>query len=68
MPKQPEDPQKVTKAVARKIKKVATGPLLGPVEPQAPSERQPASVARLGDFRAVQATLRKLDGEPPADA
>lgn len=54
---------KLSKTDWRRVKKVATGPLLGPV-PGQPAAREgqsaPARVARLGEYAAVRAKLSEL--------
>jgi hypothetical protein len=55
-----KDSLKVSKATVRKINKVATGPLLGPVEGKVPaSNGQPVTkVATLGTYQSIQQRLQ----------
>jgi hypothetical protein len=59
------DQLKLTKAVAKRIKKVATGPLLGPIEPmlQAPAGEVPATPAPLGTIQDVRERIRRATTE-----
>lgn len=54
------DELKLSRAVARRIKKVATGPLLGPITPGVPAApvKVQTTVARLGHFKDVQARIQ----------
>ena len=60
-------PNRLSKTDWRRVKKVATGPLLGPV-PGKPAiasqgEAAPARVAPLGEYRAMRAKLKELAPE-----
>jgi hypothetical protein len=61
-PDQPKLPQGISKADARKAKKIATGPLMGPISghltPEAKGADQ-ASPASLGTFQSVKARIKK---------
>lgn len=59
------DQLKLSRAVAKRIKKVATGPLLGPIEPAArPADTEVAATpAPLGTIQDVRARI----GQPPAE-
>ncbi len=63
--KQPNDQLKLSRAVARRAKKVATGPLLGPIEPaaQAPTADVPATPAPLGTIQSVRERIAKITPE-----
>lgn len=63
--KQPNDQLKLSRAVARKAKKVATGPLLGPIEPAgaAPEADVPATPAPLGTIQSVRERIGKATTE-----
>ncbi|MDB5100650.1 MAG: hypothetical protein JWM80_5071 [Cyanobacteria bacterium RYN_339] len=68
-----QDSLKLSKATVRKINKVATGPLLGPVagkEAQRPAKGELATkVAPLGSMVDVQARLKAAQGgeaSPPS--
>lgn len=69
MPNTPEPrklPSGLSKADARKAKKIATGPLMGPVSGQSPTETQeaePAAPAPLGTFQNVKARIAKAQAE-----
>lgn len=53
------DPKPIPKAVAKKIKKALTGPLLAPVEPTAGEvEAAPATPAPLGTIQDVRAKIK----------
>lgn len=63
--KQPNDQLKLSRAVARRIKKVATGPLLGPIEPGAkpPVADVAATPAPLGTIQSVRARIAQVTPE-----
>ena len=63
--KQPTDQLKLSRAVAKRIKKVATGPLLGPIEPGAPrpAAEGPATPAPLGTIQDVRARIQQAAPE-----
>ena len=65
MADQKNDQLKLSKSVAKRIKKVATGPLLGPIEPGAlPSANDvPATPAPLGTIQSVRERIRKASAE-----
>ena len=64
--KAPNDQLKLSRAAVKRAKKVATGPLLGPIEPtpRAPEADVPATPAPLGTIQSVRARI----GQPPAEA
>lgn len=59
------DELRLSRAVARRIKKVATGPLLGPITPAggATPTKAPTSVGRLGHFKDVQARIQAAQSD-----
>lgn len=63
--KQPNDQLKLSRAVARRAKKVATGPLLGPIEPaaQPPLTDVPATPAPLGTIQSVRERIAQAAPE-----
>ena len=65
MAPEPQDQLKLSRSVARRIKKVATGPLLGPVEPaaQAPAAAVPTTQAPLGTWQSVRERIGQATGE-----
>jgi hypothetical protein len=54
-----KDQLKLSKATVKKINKVATGPLLGPVEGKVPASngKPVTTVAPLGTFQSIQERL-----------
>lgn len=71
MPNTPEPrklPSGLSKADARKAKKIATGPLMGPVSGESSPEAQGAGAtapAPLGTFQSVKARLAKAQSDAP---
>jgi hypothetical protein len=69
-PQEPNDVQKLSRANIRKINKLATGPLMGPV-PVPPPKRATTGelvsrMAPLGAMLGVRARIaRALDGDSP---
>lgn len=61
--------EKLTRTQLRQVKKVATGPLLGPIEPAVPAATQgpeggaETRVAPLGPIQGVRARIDGQSGE-----
>jgi hypothetical protein len=60
-----QPPRKLSAADLKKLRKVATGPLLGPATGRAGSgDGAPATIASLGHFDRVRAALDRLRDQP----
>lgn len=61
-----KDSLKLSKAIIKKVNKVATGPLLGPIEGKVPASSGPpvTAIAPLGSYQALQQRMQAaLDAE-----
>jgi len=65
MTKQP-DTLKLSRSDARKVKKVATGPLLGPINPSpevvAPAPEVATSIQTIGSVQAIHERIEQVMG------